>query len=165
MRGRTPLGERVLFHGKGGGLVRPHNWRRRVFDPAATRAKTEKGLVDPRTGLAKQYWVWPPHSLRHRAATWQLNNLGLPPPLVADSLGLVDSAFTERMYMDRSRRDFGPVNDATRIGRHGKGPRAVGWPADPYLSTVTAPRPFALEWQGMADAHVTRPFRGSAWPC
>ncbi len=84
-------------------------------------ARAPKGLADARTGERKQYWVWPPHALRHHAATWQLKDLGLPPPLVADYLGHVDSAFTERMYMDRSRTDFGAVNDAYALGaaRHG----------------------------------------------
>jgi integrase len=125
--GSVPLGERVLFHGKGGGLVRPNNWRRRVFEPTAEHlgwARAPKGQPDTRTGLRKQYWVWPPHSLRHHAATWQLKDLGLAPPLVADYLGHVDSAFTERMYMDRSRTDFGAVNDAYAQWAQRRGARA-----------------------------------------
>lgn len=37
-------------------------------------------------------------------------DLGLHPPLVADYLGPVNSAFTGRMYMDRSQADIGAAN-------------------------------------------------------
>jgi integrase len=76
-----------------------------------------RGQADPRTGEPKLYWVWPPNALRHHAATWMLKDLKLALPLVADYLGHVDSAFTERMYMDRGRTDFGPGTKPTRSGR------------------------------------------------
>ena len=110
-----PLGQRPLFYGAGGGLVRPNNWRRRVFNPVATElgwSRVPKGRPEPATGEPKLYWLWPPHSFRHYAATWMLKDLAMPPALVADSLGHVDSAFTERLYMDRTRRDFGRANAA-----------------------------------------------------
>jgi hypothetical protein len=51
-----------------------------------------------------------------------LKDFSLPPPLVADYLGHVDSAFTERMYMDRSRTDFGAANDAYAQWSAGRDP-------------------------------------------
>ncbi|MCA1712802.1 MAG: site-specific integrase [Actinobacteria bacterium] len=113
--GPLPVGERPLFYGAGGGLVRPNNWRRRVFNKAAVDLAWEqipKGRAVPATGRQKLFWLWPPHSFRHHAATWMLKDLGMPSPLVADYLGHVDSAFTERMYMDRTRTDFGRANAA-----------------------------------------------------
>lgn len=118
--GSVPVGERVLFYGKGGGLVRPNNWRRRVFDPAATSLGWEqvrKGNPDPRTGVPKLYWTWPPHALRHHAATWMLKDLGLRPVVVAEYLGHKYSAFTERMYLDRTGTDFSTTNAAFRAWR------------------------------------------------
>jgi integrase len=113
--GPVPLGQRPLFYGAQGGLVRPNNWRRNVFNRGAAElgwAKVGKGRRAPDSGEQKMFWLWSPHSLRHHAATWMLKDVGLPPPLVADYLGHVDSAFTERMYMDRSRADFGRANEA-----------------------------------------------------
>ena len=125
--GPTPVGQRPLFYGQHGGLVRPNNWRRRVFSTVAEDLgwdKVPKGVASAATGRPKLFWRWPPHSLRHHAATWMLKDLGVPSPLVADYLGHVDSAFTERMYMDRTRTDFGAANEAYEAWR-----RSTGSPA------------------------------------
>lgn len=57
LRGDAPDGAQV-FTSPDGGPLRPRNWRRRIFDPAVTKAK----LADPQPT---------PHALRHTAvALW-----------------------------------------------------------------------------------------------
>lgn len=72
----------LLFRGRQGALLRPNNFRRRHFDPAATRA----GL-SPLT----------PHDLRHTAASFFIAE-GANQWMLAEILGHRDTRMIDRVY-------------------------------------------------------------------
>jgi integrase len=89
---RTELSEHIAAYGKGGlifpspggGVLRPNNWRRRSFTPAATEA----GLSPP---------TLRPHDLRHTHGTW-LHHSGIPLKDAQHRLGHSNSRTTMDIY-------------------------------------------------------------------
>ncbi|WP_052665873.1 site-specific integrase [Nitriliruptor alkaliphilus] len=106
----------------GRGLYPYSNWRERTWEKlvAATPDWPEReDWWDPSAGPApagrqtERRWLWPIHSLRHIAATYQLNTLGLDPD-VAKFLGHRSGVQVWEMYV-RVRPDlFGRAAAASR---------------------------------------------------
>ena len=107
----------------GSGLSPYNNWRGRVFDRIAEATPgwperddwrpPERG--DPPAGMQDQRrWLWSAHSLRHAAATYQLNVLGLDPDDVAKFLGHRSGVQVWEMYVRVRPQLFTRAADASR---------------------------------------------------
>ncbi len=83
----------LLFTGRDGGVLRPTNWRRRVFAPAVETAQLE-----PLT----------PHDLRHTAASFFIAE-GANQWMLAEILGHRDTRMIDRVYghlFDKDRQEL-----------------------------------------------------------
>ena len=98
-----------LFPAPRGGWFPTDRFRKRRFNVWQERAGWPRlPDDDPRPFV----WKWPPHSLRHHAATWMLNDLGLAPDDVAEFLGHADGHQVWVMY---SRIRPGLASRATHL--------------------------------------------------
>jgi integrase len=91
--------EAFVFTTDAGGKIDLHNWRARVFAPAAKRADVNHGLRV--------------YDLRHTAASRAINS-GVPLPMVAAMLGHADATTTLKVYahvLDTDQRRLADLLD------------------------------------------------------
>ena len=103
----------------GGSLCRESNYMRDVWNPAARSlgwARVED-LPGRPPGSKKSGWLWTPHSLRHRYATWLIRELGVEPFNVSEWMGHSDTTITLTMYVDTSVPDVSAGVRAVRAQR------------------------------------------------
>ncbi|MDP9021397.1 MAG: site-specific integrase, partial [Actinomycetota bacterium] len=106
--GRKVRGPEDALRRVGRGLHPYNNWRERRWEPIAERTPGWPEREDwwpPDAGTApagaqsQRRWQWSAHSLRHAAATYQLNVLGLDPDDVAKFLGHRSGVQVWEMYV------------------------------------------------------------------
>jgi integrase len=119
-RRRAEVGpEGLLLPSPSGSVWRASNYMRDVWGPCARDlgwARVED-LTGRPPGSKASGWLWTPHSLRHRYATWLIRELAVPVYSVAEWCGHSDVGITQRMYVDTSRPDVSAGVRAVRAAR------------------------------------------------
>jgi integrase len=99
----TSADAELLLPTRGGSVMREGNYLNRVWGPAAAACgwpRVEDGSHV--LGGKKSGWLWTPHSLRHRYATWLVREVKADLYDVSEWMGHTDTAITRRMYVSHT---------------------------------------------------------------
>jgi len=122
-RDRTGSGrgeDALLLPAPRGGAVRAGTYASRVWGPAAAACAWQRVEdADGREpGTKSRGWIWTPHSLRHRYATFLVREAKADLFDVSEWMGHSDTAITRKMYVDLSEPNVtGGVHAIRRLRR------------------------------------------------
>ncbi len=98
----------LLFPAPRGGAVRAGTHSSRVWGPAAAACGWQRVEDQPTAAGAKRRgWVWTPHSLRHRYATFLVREAKADLFDVSEWMGHSDTEITRKMYVDLTEPNVG----------------------------------------------------------
>jgi integrase len=128
-RGPGFTGMELLLPAGRGVPWRASNYLNRVWGPAAAacgwqRVEDQPGLPP---GGKKSGWLWTPHSLRHRYATWLVREVKADLYDVSEWMGHSDTAITRRMYVSTATPNVRSGTLAVAAWRD-RGRRGAGGP-------------------------------------